>query len=37
MLDEVLKIFKKMISADIETDVKEEIKELSYNFSQKYR
>ena len=37
MLDEVLKIFKKMISADIETDVKEEIKDLSYNFSQKYR
>ena len=37
MLDEVLESFKKMISADIETDVKEEIKDLSYNFSQKYR
>ena len=37
MLDEVLKIKKKMISADIETDVKEEIKELSHNFSQKFR
>ena len=37
MLDEVPKSFKKMISADIETDVKEEIKELPYNFSQKCR
>ena len=37
MLDEVLESFKKMISADIETDVKEEIKELSHNFSQKFR
>ena len=42
MLSEVLKSYKKMISAesaDTKTDVKQEIKELvavSYNFSQKY-
>ena len=38
MLNEVLKSRKKMISAHIKTDVKQEIKELvavSYNFSQK--
>ena len=36
MLKEVLKSCKKMISFDIKTDVKQEIKELvavSYNFS----
>ena len=39
MLNEALKSCRKMISADIKTDVKQEIKELvavSYNFSQKY-
>ena len=39
MLNEALKSCKKMISADTETDAKQEIKELvtvSYNFSQKY-
>ena len=39
MLNEVLKSCKKMISADIKTDAKQEIKELvavSYNFLQKY-
>ena len=38
MWNEVLKVFLKMISADIKTDAKQEIKELvavSYNFSQK--
>ena len=38
MLNEVLKSCKKMISANIKTDVKQEIKELiavSYNFLQK--
>ena len=39
MLNEALKSCRKMISADIKTDVKQEIKELvlvSYNFSLKY-
>ena len=38
MLNEVQKSCKKMISADIKTDAKQEIKEvaLSYNFLQKY-
>ena len=42
MLNEVLKSCKKMISADIKTDAKQEIKELvavsfgSCNFLQKY-
>ena len=39
MLNKVLKSCKKMISADIKTDAKQEIKELvavSYIFSQKY-
>ena len=39
MLNEVLESCKKMISADIKTDAKQEIKELvavSDNFSQKY-
>ena len=39
MLNEVLKSFLKMISADIKADAKQEIKELvaaSYNVSQKY-
>ena len=39
MLNEVLKSCKKMISADIKADAKQEIKELvatSYNISQKY-
>ena len=39
MLNEVVKSCKKMISADIKTDAKQEMKELvavSYNFSQKY-
>ena len=39
MLNEVVKTCKIMISADIKTDVKQEIKELAavfYNFSQKY-
>ena len=39
MLNEVLKSSKKMISANIKTDAKHEIKELvavSHNFSQKY-
>ena len=38
MLNEVLKSCKKMISADIKTGAKQEIKELTaafYNFSQK--
>ena len=39
MLNEVLKSCKKMLSADIKTDAKQNIKELvaaSYNFSQNY-
>ena len=39
MLNEVLNSLKKMISADIKADAKQEIKELvapSYNVSQKY-
>ena len=39
MLNELLKSCEKMISADIKTDAKQEIKELvavSYNFSHKY-
>ena len=39
MLNEVLKSCEKLISADIKTDVKQEIKEpvvVSYNFSLKY-
>ena len=39
MLNEVRKSCKKMISADIKIDTKQEIKELvpvSYNISQKY-
>ena len=38
MLNEVQKVVKKMISADIKTDAKQEIKKvaLSYDFLQKY-
>ena len=39
MLNEVLKSCKQMISADIKTDAKQEIKELvavSYSYLQKY-